>query len=190
MSKIEFFSKITNLFAPLLEAEGLELWGLEVTSGPRPVLRVYIDAQGGASIDQCAEISRLAGLALEVEDLFSGPYVLEVSSPGMERLFFSADQLSRYIGERIDLALHAPVEDFPRRKRFFGKLAGYDAGVFSLELEGEGKGESAPVLRFQWEDVKKARLVCFLPEEQAEKGAKKPASPKAKKAKGPSDELD
>lgn len=122
---------------------------------------------GPAGIIECSRASRLIGLTLDVEDLIEGPYVLEVSTPGLERVFFRADQLALYGGEVVELSLHAPLPGHPGRKKFTGRLEvpGGLGKSFRLDLlsPADLTPEEAPPLDFDWEDVKKARLV-FLPE--------------------------
>ena len=73
---------ITALALPLVEAAGLELWGVELLGEGRPILRVYVESPSGATIEECAKLSRQLGLALDVEDIIPSAYILEVSSPG------------------------------------------------------------------------------------------------------------
>lgn len=79
--------KISEFVEPSIEAMGLTLWGVEVTSANRPAVIIYIDGKDGVSIDQCAAVSRDVGLMLEVEEIIDSAYILEVSSPGLERKF-------------------------------------------------------------------------------------------------------
>lgn len=127
-----------------------------------------------AGIVECSRASRLIGLTLDVEDLIEGAYVLEVSTPGLERVFFRADQLARYGGEVAELTLHAPLPGHPGRKKFTGRLEvpGGQGKSFRLDLlsPADLTPEDASPLDFDWEDVKKARLV-YVPEKN---GAPKP----------------
>lgn len=108
--RIEF---ITELVTPLAASLGLAVWGVELGGAARPIARIYVDVLPGAepapsekasdddllpqgvTIDQCAELSRLAGLALDVEDPFATNWTLEISSPGLQRPFFKIDQIGR-----------------------------------------------------------------------------------------------
>ncbi|MBQ7739386.1 MAG: ribosome maturation factor RimP [Desulfovibrionaceae bacterium] len=105
---------ILDLATPLVSALGLEIWGLEFVTSGRTVVRLYVDLASdgsndaellGASLDQCAEISRQLGLALDVEDVFSDPWVLEVSTPGLDRTFFELNQMSGYEGDVLQAKL-------------------------------------------------------------------------------------
>ena len=93
---------ITRLAEPLATSMGLLLWGVEMLPGGKSVVRVFVEsveAGQGVDIEQCAALSRLLGLSLEVEDCIPGAYVLEVSSPGLERRYFTAGQLAGAVGE-------------------------------------------------------------------------------------------
>ena len=136
MSENSLKETVTRLATPLVQAQGLEIWGVEIAQAGRTTVRVFVDlplevkqaqaalsADSGitqnhadnledsadtmtarsASIDQCEEISRQLGLALEVEDLIEQAYVLEVSTPGFSRLFFSLDQMRSYVGDMVEL---------------------------------------------------------------------------------------
>ena len=148
MSENSLKETVTRLATPLVQAQGLEIWGVEIAQAGRTTVRVFVDlpqevkqAQAAlsagsepagdledgagimearsASIDQCEEISRQLGLALEVEDLIEQAYVLEVSTPGFSRLFFSLDQMRPYAGDMVELRMvsaYAP-ENAPAARR-------------------------------------------------------------------------
>ena len=148
MSENSLKETVTRLATPLVQAQGLEIWGVEIAQAGRTTVRVFVDlplevkqAQAAlsadsdpadnledsadimtarsASIDQCEEISRQLGLALEVEDLIEQAYVLEVSTPGFSRLFFSLDQMRSYVGDMVELRMvsaYAP-ENAPAARR-------------------------------------------------------------------------
>lgn len=187
--------QLTAIAEPLAASLGLRLWGIEISSGQRPVVRVFLESAHvsppaesaddgekdfssaqGVSVEQCASFSRLFGLSLDVEDVVSGAYVLEVSSPGFERTFFNAAQLAGAVSQLLDLTLVDPPPGFTERRKFRGRLlAGplpanevpSDA-VFVLRLEDEQD------LVFRFEQAKKVRQV-FIPPEKVKpgKGGKK-----------------
>lgn len=191
MSKASLQEQIANLSEPLLDSLGLELWGLEyLPSTGRALLRIYIErkaqageaaeasgdagadaiseaAFNGAGINECTEASRLIGLNLEVEDLIPSAYILEVSTPGLERRFFRPAQLAAAQGELVDIQLEQPLPSHPFRKKFAGRLVAAEIGDsdswnFTLELR-EPAPEEEPMLRFGWGDVKKAKLIHIEP---------------------------
>lgn len=176
--------KLTALAEPLLSSLELRLWGLEFLPATRSILRIYIENADGTDtgIDECAHASRLIGMSLDVDDVIDGAYVLEVSTPGLERIFFNARQLAKYEGQVIDLSLHSPKDSHPGRKKFTGRLKLVDEGSepFRLELliPANLDPEDAPPLNFAWEEIKRARLVYVVPEK---KYAPKPKEPRQKK---------
>ncbi|MDL2315735.1 ribosome maturation factor RimP [Desulfovibrio sp. OttesenSCG-928-A18] len=129
-------------------------------------------------IDDCAHFSRLFGLSLEVEDLIAGAYVLEVSSPGLERKFFTPAQLA----SALDMDLELTLLDAPRdaslpaeRRKFRGRLVAapqadasglVDPGaLFTLRLPEPGSGACpGQLLHFAWKDLKKAQQIYLPPE--------------------------
>ena len=107
-----------------IEAMGFELWGVEYLSqGRHSVVRVYIEAQNGITVDDCAAVSSQVGSLFDVEDPITGEYTLEVSSPGMDRLLFKLDQYPAYVGETVELRLRSAFEG---RRKFKGILQGIE----------------------------------------------------------------
>ncbi len=211
--------RIRDLATPLAEALGLEIWGLELLYGPRLVIRLYVDtpleavrpaeaapnepedapaspdslSAEGVSIDQCARLSRGLGLALEVEDVVPTAYVLEVSSPGLERPFFRLEQLLPYVGRCIAFSLTAPLEACPGRKNFVGALERVADSFFIITLDDAPlfSKEAPGRVHVPWEMVKKAHLIHVFPDElkakpkaRAKKTAPKTAPIEAEKASG------
>ncbi|MEE8059867.1 MAG: ribosome maturation factor RimP [Pseudomonadales bacterium] len=117
---------LADLVAPVTEALGYELWGIEYLShGQQAVVRIYIDSPDGIDVDDCAKLSRQVSSVFDVEDPIMGEYTLEVSSPGMERPLFTLEQFSRYIGENIKIRLRIPFEG---RRKFSGQMIGVEDG--------------------------------------------------------------
>jgi ribosome maturation factor RimP len=86
--------------------QGLELVATESAgSGPKMVLRLVVDGPDGVSLDRCADISREASALLDVEDPISHRYTLEVSSPGLDRKFYSAADYDRFAGQRVAIRM-------------------------------------------------------------------------------------
>lgn len=165
MAKNGLQETIVALITPLIESMGIALWGLDISQGPRTVVRIYVDAPDGVTVDQCAKVSRHIGLTLEVEDLFRGAYTLEVSSPGLERPFFSLEQLAGYEGSRVESVLYEAHQDFPGRRKFQGIVSHVADNTFALKLDDNEE------IVLNWDDVKKARLVHVFPDQV--KGKKK-----------------
>ncbi len=158
--------RIKDIVEPIIEPMGVTLWGVELGAGPRLLVRIYVEGPGGVTIDQCAEISRHAGLAMEVEDVLSGAYILEVSSPGLERPFFSPAQMAAYIGSPVVVVLREAHPDMAGRRKFQGELTGVEDETVTLRLP-----EQDCTLSVHWNDIKKTHLVHVFPD--TGKGKKK-----------------
>ncbi|MFW5733494.1 MAG: ribosome maturation factor RimP [Oceanidesulfovibrio sp.] len=152
-------ARIERIARTMASAFGLELWGVQYKpSGKRGVVRVFLDkpGEGEVDVDECAQVSRHMSVALDAEDIVPGRYTLEVSSPGLERLFFSLEQLAGHEGRKIAVATKEPLfeADFPGRKRFTGVL---------VETVGSGirldPGDGADPLEIPWKEIETVRLV-------------------------------
>ena len=112
---------LKQLLQPVVEALNCELWGIDLqTGGKTKLLRIFIDRdEAGVGIDDCERVSRQASAILDVEDVIAGEYILEVSSPGMDRPLYELDHYARYLGEQISLRLRFPYEG---RRNFKGQL--------------------------------------------------------------------
>ena len=152
MDKNEIHAKLLEMVTPLCLARDLEIWGIDLlfgAGGRHKIVRVYLDSAHGVSIDECAEISRHLSLALDVDDIIPGAFTLEVSSPGLERPFFSPEQMQGYIGQTVRIRLEKPLEG---RKNFKGSLLAVAPPMFTLT-------DSGSTFELNWEDVAKANLV-------------------------------
>jgi len=134
----------------ILEHAGMELVHLEMKREPGGhLLRLYIDKDGGVTLDDCAAMSRQISAQLDVEDPIEGRYTLEVSSPGLDRPLFSEHDYARFAGRRIRLSTRVPLEG---RRNFQGRLEGIVDGTVTMTLEG---GQRVAIPR---EQVAGARL--------------------------------
>ncbi len=136
--------KMLDLVEPVIESEGLELVELECLRGKnRWVVRIYIDREGGVTIDDCAEISGQVGDLLTVYDIPPGPYTLEVSSPGLDRLLARDRDFMKYRGCDVKIRLGEELEG---RRNFRGTLTDYieDGGEKLLVLDVDGKQYRIP----------------------------------------------
>ena len=101
---------LSQLIEPVIQDLGFALWGVEyLPQKNSAILRVFIDHENGVNVSDCAQCSREISGVLEVEDPINGAYVLEVSSPGMDRVLFNTKQFSQYIGEYVLVKLAQPV---------------------------------------------------------------------------------
>ncbi|MBW1774108.1 MAG: ribosome maturation factor RimP [Deltaproteobacteria bacterium] len=142
--------EVSRLVGPVLEASGLELVDVEYTSDyGRRVLRLYVDRSGGVTLEDCARASREVGDLIDVKDIIDDGYVLEVSSPGLNRPLKKEKDFLRVLGKKIKVIMAAPVEG---RRKFTGTLKFFEGGVLGLEIE-------SGLVDLHWSDVEKANLV-------------------------------
>jgi len=132
---------------------GYELVGIEyLPQGRRSLLRVYIDTPEGISVDDCERVSHQVSGVLEVEEPINGHYILEVSSPGLDRPLFTADHFGRFAGNQVKLRLSLPLAG---RRNFTGLLQGMRDNDVLLVQDGEE-------LRIPLDNIEQARLVPEL----------------------------
>lgn len=113
-------TQIADMLRPTVEAMGTELWGLEyLVQGKHVTLRIFIDKDGGVSIDDCEQVSRQVSALMDVEDPIGNAYTLEVSSPGLDRFLFEKAHFEAYIGSLIKVRLRM---NFEGRRNYKGRL--------------------------------------------------------------------
>jgi len=215
---------IAHLAEPVATSLGLVIWGVEIVRAGRTLVRLFVDVPFStapdqqadtapranddtdapalvalsATLDQCEEISRHIGLALEVEDTIPEAYVLEVSTPGLTRLFFSLDQMRHYMGDVVEARLLRAVainEGSPEgpnpshggpRRLWRGELLAVEDASFTLapaiiSAEGEVTPEALPPVCIPWDAVRRAsRMYIFR---QPQKPGKSRANTPANKGK-------
>ena len=129
MNKVE--KTVSDLVLPLVAAQGCTLWAVEYRKqGTDWVLRVLIDRDGGVGTAHCEAISRALDPLLDECDPIPGPYVLEVSSAGLERPLRRDEDFSRMIGRAVLVRLYAPRDGV---REYVDTLAGYDGKTLTLE---------------------------------------------------------
>ncbi len=142
--------KVAEFAESLLPAMGLELVEVQFRrEGHGWVLRIFIDSDGGITVDHCADVSREVSDFLDVEDLIDHPYHLEVSSPGLERPLRSREDFQRFAGRKARVKLHEAVDG---QKVFVGTLQASGDDTIELLLD------DASTVRFTFESISKARL--------------------------------
>lgn len=118
-----------------VEDLGCELWGIECQRAGRfMTVRLFIDKEGGVTVDDCADVSRQVSAILDVEDPIADKYNLEVSSPGLDRPLFTLPQFERYIGQDIAVHLRIPVME---RRKWQGKLARIENDMVTLIVDDQ-----------------------------------------------------
>ena len=141
--------RLFAILEPALAAMGLELADIDAHLGRRGLLRLYIDREGGVTLDDCQRVSEQIGALLDVEDPLPGSYVLEVSSPGFDRRLRTLKHFERFSGEQARVELRDPLDD--GRRRFTGRLMGVEGSMVLLEVDGE-------LTRLPFGDIAVARL--------------------------------
>ena len=133
MSKVT--ETMTALAAPVAEKLGLELWDVEyIREAGQWFLRVYIDKDGGVSINDCEALSRALDPVLDEADPIPDSYVFEVSSAGAERELKRPSDFARFMGSGAEVRLYKPVNG---SKSFVGTLSGYRDGDVTLTIAGK-----------------------------------------------------
>ena len=128
---------------------GLSLFDLEAArEGPRTVLRVYLDREGGVTLSEIQLFSRRFSAVLDVEDPIQGPYVLEVSSPGVNRRLRKPKHFALSVGRRIRVTLLSPLEG---RRNLIGTLTGFDSDGIDIR-EGDAS------IRIGYKLIRKANI--------------------------------
>jgi len=125
--------ELRDRIARVVESEGMELVHVEFKSGKKSALRLLIDKPSGINHQDCKVISDQVSVLLDVEDPIPGHYVLEVSSPGLDRPLFSEADFRRFIGRRAKIRTR---EEVAGRRSFKGRIAAAAGGVISvMELD-------------------------------------------------------
>jgi len=143
--------KVREIARRVAASEGIEVVEVELLGGARSRrLRIFIDKPEGITHADCELVSRQMSAILDVEDLIDGRYVLEVSSPGLDRKLYTLADCERFRGQKAKVRLRRPMD---AQQNFTGRLQGVEDDMLALEVAPQ------KVLRFRWEDVSQARLV-------------------------------
>ncbi len=142
--------KVQAFLQTLLPTLGLELFDIQFRrEGHGWVLRVFIDAESGVSLDHCSDVSRELGDYLDVEDCIDHAYHLEVSSPGLERPLRSIPDFKRFLGKTARVKLHNQLEE---GKVLEGIIENVREDLIHLRLAEGG------LVQFSFDMINKARL--------------------------------
>lgn len=126
---------VSELAAPIVEQAGCQLWDVEyVREAGEWFLRVYIDKEGGVSIEDCETVSRPLSDRLDEADPIEGSYTFEVSSAGAERPLKKPEHFAQMMGKQVEIRLYRARDG---KKALVGELAGYDAGDVTIRANGE-----------------------------------------------------
>ena len=124
---------LLSLLEGPVAALGYELIDLDLRVGANGLLRLFIDSTAGITLDDCETVSRQISALLDVEDPITGSYVLEVSSPGVDRRLRTSGHFAQHVNEEVKIQLARPQDG---RRRFRGKLAEVDDEAVAVVVDG------------------------------------------------------
>jgi ribosome maturation factor RimP len=148
-----FQDRVKELLDPVVESERMELVDVEcLKMKTRWLVRLFIDKDGGVTLDDCQKISNLAGDILDIHDVPPGAYTLEVSSPGLDRPLARDKDFLKFKGERVVIKTAEKIEG---SRNFHGRLIDYlmDEGAGTVVLSVEGN-----TVRIPRHSIQKANL--------------------------------
>lgn len=128
MSKVE--TQVESLMTEILQDTSFELVDVEYVKERDWYLRVFVDKAGGIDLDDCQNISERLSAKLDAADIIGGAYILEVSSPGIDRVLKKDKDFVREAGKRVDVTLYAPLNG---QKLIVGELEGRDENFLRLK---------------------------------------------------------
>lgn len=147
-------NRITELAGQVAESLKMEVVLVEVKGdGSHSVVRVYVDQPGGISLDDCEQFSKRLSVLLDVEDFIPFSYVLEVSSPGVNRPLVRESDFQRFAGKDAKVRTRLPIEG---QRNFKGKIVGVTEGRLELEV---APGKRVGIV---FTDIEKANLIADL----------------------------
>ncbi|MGL1903779.1 MAG: ribosome maturation factor RimP [Fibrobacterales bacterium] len=104
-------------------------------AGSRQIFRIFIDAEAGITVDLCAKFSRELGTVLDLEELIDDEYVLEVSSPGIERPLKNNRDFERNIGRTLKVTFEEPIEGVTKKKFLVAELLGFSEETLTMKVK-------------------------------------------------------
>ena len=148
MNKVEY----KNIIEPVVNRNNCILWGLEVLRGKRRnTLRIYIDSSNVVDIGDCENISKDLSYEPMLDVSLGDDYILEVSSPGVDRKFFNIEQLNDYLGEELEFKTKELIDG---KRKFNGILSECDENYFYLKQNNKDKN----IIKFKCNDLDICKL--------------------------------
>ena len=144
--------ELRSLLEPVVERLGYELVHVTLTGSKTRALRMFIDAPGGITVDDCERVSRRVSDVLDVEDMVAGEYALEVSSPGLDRPLVKQEHFERVQGKTVSIRMQSP---YLGRRKFRGSLLEVRRNAVLLEVDGES-------YELLYSEMQKANLVSEI----------------------------
>ncbi len=149
----DILAKVEEKLMPIINDNNYELVDVEfVKEGPNKYLRVYADKEGGITIDDCEVISRALEEELEKDDFIEQAYILEVSSPGIDRVLKKDFEYTKYKGRLVEIKLYKPID---KVKQLQGNLVGLIDDKIVIEENGNE-------IAFDRKDVASCRLAVIF----------------------------
>lgn len=134
MTKTSIAESIIEMVEPVINDEGLELVDVEYKKlGKTWTLRIFIDRDEGVTVEDCQKVSRQVEDMIEVDDLIANPFVLEVSSPGLDRPLKKEKDFLRFKNKAVEVKTFSPIEN---RKNFRGTIKDCKNQILFLDEEG------------------------------------------------------
>ncbi len=144
----DIVERVKELVAPILEKLGLKLVDIEFIKEGKPILRVYIYDPNGTTIEQCEIVSRKLGRLLDDEDLIPYSYILEISSPGLNRKIKNKEEYEIFKGRNIKIVVKEPID---KKNVFTGVLEGLEEDNVLIKNNDE-------TIKINLGNISKARL--------------------------------
>ena len=147
-------TELDNIVKNTVEGLNYVLWGYEYRpQRESALLRIFIEKdkndKSGISVDDCAIVSRQIGAVLDVENIIPVAYILEVSSPGMDRVLFTPEQYQDYLGKSMKIRTRTPITE---RRNFKGTLIKATDSIVHIKVDNEE-------FEIPFESIDRARLV-------------------------------
>lgn len=131
----EYEKKAWELLEPIVRDQGFELVDVEyVKEAGNWILRGTIDKPGGITVDDCEAVSRVFSDRLDEKDFIADSYVMEISSPGLDRPLKKDRDFERSMGKEVEIRTYRPIE---KQKEFHGTLTAWDESSVTIEEEGQ-----------------------------------------------------
>lgn len=156
---------LTQIASPIAESLDIVIWGIRVVRGRSTIIQCFIDKTDGATVEDCSNFSRhlsdrLDGIESQ-DSLYSNlgsleEYTLEVSTPGLERVFFSLEQLHNYVGETVSLLLNQPISKLAGKRKIEGILNQIENDVVCINVSGIDE-----LYRCPWNIIERIHLMYF-----------------------------
>ena len=142
--------RIADLVEPILDEMGFELVDVEYLSHyGKWVLRLYIDKEAGVTLDDCVRVSREVGDLIDIKEVVTHEYTLEVSSPGIDRPLKKEKDFVGAVGKKVKVRMSTPMNG---QRSFTGYLKSFENDTLYIEMDG-------PPVALPWADVEKANLI-------------------------------